>query len=101
MKQVTLSKSNYIEKILRDADGRLVRATFCVYENGGRIKARLVSAVYIEENIATENKIPLLNFTTLSVVKYQKASLGGKITSPYFNSSLLYSLGSKPRAPTR
>ena len=40
---------NIVEKVLRDKEGKLIRARFFVYENGGRIKARLLDFVYIAE----------------------------------------------------
>src|SRR4051812_42185052 len=95
-----LAKSNFIEKILRDADGRLVRATFCVYENGGRIKARLVSTVFLEENLS-ENKILFLNGQVATPEISSEVSNSHSITSPYFDSRLLHISGSKPRAPTQ
>ena len=59
--QLIPTKSSFIEKIIRDQSGQLVRATFCVYECGGRIKARLVSATVIEENQTLENKTLFLS----------------------------------------
>ncbi len=100
--QLVHTKENIIEKIIRDADGRLVRATFAVYENGGRIKARLLHAVFLDESVTIEsNRILSLG----GFVPLQTISSGilpfAKIVSPYFSNNLLYSLGSKPRAPTR
>ena len=45
--QIVNSKVNIIEKVLRDKQGRLVRARFQVYEIAGRIKARLLDFTYI------------------------------------------------------
>ncbi len=108
MRQITPAKSNIVEKILRDGSGRLVRATFCVYECGGRMKARLVSAVYLDENISIRSsaKTPLKNYTTLLTSPrtvlggYKEIVFESKTVSPYFNKNTLYSFGSKPRAPT-
>ena len=100
MRQITPSKSNFIEKILRDNQGRLVHATFCVYENGGHIKARLVGVVYLDEKSIISNKILFLNFSSPGEEKYQEVVFENKTLSPYFDSNLLYSVGSKPRAPT-
>lgn len=97
--QITRPRGEYVEKIVRDAGGRLVRLSFCVYENGGHIRARLLNAVYLKENFIG-NKILFLeglkrekNFGTEVVFK-------NKIVSPYFDLNILYSSGSKPRAPT-
>ncbi len=95
--QIIQSKTNFVEKVLRDKEGRLVRATFCVYENGGRIKARLVDFKYIGElagkifSLVSSNK----NFNSVTETYYNKP-----VSSPYFNKQTLYFSGSKPRAPT-
>jgi hypothetical protein len=97
--QLVLSKSNYVEKILHDKDGRLVRATFCVYENGGRIKARLVDVVYLDEYQGLDSKTSeLFGFVAKQKIENVCDSVFD-IVSPYF-SNILYFSGSKPRAPT-
>jgi hypothetical protein len=100
MKQVGYVKGNIVEKILRDKEGKLVRAQFCIYEDHGRIKARLIEAIYIEEQ-------PLLSGQTLSLSGYKNIKLTWsevipKIASlsPFFTKETLYFSGSKPRAPT-
>jgi hypothetical protein len=101
MRQITPAKSNTIEKIVRDADGRLLRATFCVYENGGRIKARIISAVYLEEKLPSENETTYLTCQISKILRSSGTSfMKGGITSPYLDFNILYSSGSKPRAPT-
>lgn len=98
--QLTPLRLNTIEKILRDKEGRLVRATFCVYENGGRFKARLVSAVVIDESSIIENKIlTLAGVAEKGVRPLSFHVLKRKGSDPFF-SNLLYTSGSKPRAPT-
>lgn len=97
--QITPSRSHTIEKILRDKNGQLIRATFRVYEDAGRIKARLLSAVVLEEAPALENKIfALPGFVSETASQYIEL-IQSVIVSPYF-SNILYSSGSKPRAPT-
>lgn len=98
--QLTTPKGNFIEKIIRDNNGRLVRATFCVYENLGRVRAHLLNITYIEEKLSLENKILFLAGKTTKNDFVEKIYLFQKTVSPYFNSDLLFSLGSKPRAPT-
>ncbi len=98
--QLTPSKGNFIEKILRDSSGRLVRATFCVYQCGGRMKARLVGAVEIQEGLNIENKIYALSGLNTEKSIYTTLCFDRNIVSPYFVSNILYSSGSKPRAPT-
>lgn len=98
--QLTTPKGKFIEKIIRDKNGRLVRASFCVYECNGRARAHLLNAEYINENRKIDDRKILLDLPTLGVRKYAKILFDCKIASPYFNSDLLYSSGSKPRAPT-
>ena len=99
--QLTPIKGNYIEKILRDAQGHLVRVTFCVYESDGRIKARLIQATLLEQTPAIENKIYSLSGNVAKSPDYSLEKIVWKeIVSPYFN-NLLFSIGSKPRAPTK
>lgn len=99
--QLTTPKGKFIEKIIRDKNGKLVRASFCVYECNGRARAHLLNAEYINENRKIDNGKILLDFTTHSIEKYELVFSKNKIASPYFNSNLLYSSGSKPRAPTK
>ena len=95
--QLIQSKANLIERILHDKEGRLVRATFCVYENAGRIKARLVDFTYINE---LKGKILTLSgFTKANLIP--RSDLGIRfVSSPYFNKETILFSGSKPRAPT-
>jgi hypothetical protein len=99
--QLTKNNSSYIEKIIRDAEGRLVRATFCVYENGGRVKARLVSAVVIQESKVLQNKTLFIGSLISKDNGFEDTLSVKKIVSPYFDYNFIYSLGSKPRAPTK
>jgi hypothetical protein len=94
--QITKSQHNIVEKILRDKEGRLVRARFSVYENAGRIKARLLDFTYIEA----------LKSAVLKIVGFTKEKAQETIsffetnyTSPLFSLTLNFT-GSKPRAPT-
>jgi len=98
--QITRPRGEYIEKIVRDGNGRLVRLSFCVYENGGHVRARLLNATYLAENQKIENKTLTLGGLTKTKTFPAEILRGEKITSPYFNSNLLNFLGSKPRAPT-
>jgi hypothetical protein len=98
--QITRPRGEYVEKIIRDANGQLVRVSFCVYEKNGHIKARLLNVVYVEEKSIADKTI-LLNFSSPGEEKYQEVVFENKIVSPYFNKNLLYFSGSKPRAPTR
>ena len=92
-------RESYIEKVLRDKDGRLVRATFYVYENAGRLKARLVDFVYLSEEIVKSTKVFLAGF-----IKTQGSNLNNVIDKlnifSFINREILFFSGSKPRAPT-
>ena len=90
-------KANFIERIIYDKNGRLVRATFCVYQRDGRIKARIVDLSYINQITGKILTLPGL----FKKIKSSKKTGGSKSTaSPYFSFNLLSFLGSKPRAPT-
>lgn len=94
--QIIQSKSSFIEKILRDKEGKLVRAKFCIYENGGRIKARLVDVVYLDEN--NTETLALSGIKTSA--DYFSKIFDKEFVSPFVTLNTLYSSGSKPRAPT-
>ena len=97
--QLANIKGNTIEKILRDKEGRLVRATFYVYENAGRVKARLIDFVYLSEKVLKNTSLALSGFS-------KKASLARtdlarkSVVSPFLNFEILFFSGCKPRAPT-
>ena len=94
-----LKNVNYIEKILRDKEGRLVRAKFSIYESEGRIKARLVDFVYLTEKVVSKTVYFLSGFSKTKATPM--SDIGDKlISSPFITSEILYSTGSKPRAPT-
>lgn len=98
--QLTRSKSNFIERVCRDANGNLVRATFCVYECRGHFKARLVKVVYLEEKLQISGRnLSLAGFQTQRTFN-TKIEFSGKKVSPFISFDI-YSFGSKPRAPTR
>ncbi len=65
--QIIQAKTNFVEKIIRDKDGRLVRATFSVYENGGRIKAKLVDYVYITAGAICGKILSLAGFNSKKI----------------------------------
>ena len=94
--QLTSPRGNIVEKIVRDENGQLVRATFCVYEVGGRMQVRLLQAVLIRESATP---LALKGFTLSKIAEPETVALHG-IVSPFTYSDLLYFSGSKPRAPT-
>ncbi len=93
--QIVSHKGNIVEKILRDKEGRLVRAKFYVYESAGRIKARLLEATVIAE---LAGKVLSL-FAPIQKSR-SKISFSKSTVSPYFTKDTLNFLGNKPRAPT-
>jgi hypothetical protein len=94
-----LTRGNFVEKILRNADGQLVRVTFALYEHEGRIKARVVEAVVLEEAQAAH--VPALIGRAPAPVSSSQVSSRGGIISPFVVSNPLYVSGSQPRAPTK
>ena len=99
--QIVNSKTSFVEKIFRDKNGRLVRAQFTVYENAGRIKARLVDFKYLDEPAQIKGGVLSLPFfsspqNSLFNIHYSVR----KTVSPYFTFETLNFTGSKPRAPT-
>ena len=96
MRQVRMSHK--VEKIIRDKEGRLVRATFYVYESAGRIKARLVNFVYISEISTKVFSLPGFISSQYSIFNILYSAR--RAVSPFVFKDVLHSLGSKPRAPT-
>ena len=95
--QIIQSKSNIVEKILRDREGRLVRARFAVYEVAGRVKARLIDFTYI-------NTLKGAVLSLSGLIK-EKASPIISVLKNYNQPTFLilnsiFYFGSKPRAPT-
>ncbi|KKR45455.1 MAG: hypothetical protein UT81_C0013G0020 [Parcubacteria group bacterium GW2011_GWA2_40_14] len=97
--QIVQTKSHIVEKTLRDKEGRLIRARFCVYESAGRIKARLVEVAYLPEKAHQITLFALSGFSKKETWT-RSVQVGKKVVSPYFKSNSLYFSGSKPRAPT-
>jgi hypothetical protein len=88
---------NIVEKIIRDKEGKLVRARFFLYENAGRIKARLIDFTYIQE-LAHSVILAIggvVKKAVYSVRTFVKVSI-----EPFLNFENIYLSGSKPRAPT-
>ena len=99
MQEIGYYKGNTVEKIIRDKQGRLIRATFYVYENAGRLKARLVDFVYLSDKVLRNTVFALSGFAKTKFSP--RCHLGEMaIISPYFAFDILYSSGSKPRAPS-
>lgn len=98
--QVIKSQSNIVEKVIRDKEGKLIRARFFVYENGGRIKARLLDFVYLAEQTLLNGANFLLS-TVMSKRHFDTLFPSVKTyTTPFTILDIISFSGSKPRAPT-
>jgi hypothetical protein len=97
---LTRSQSNIVEKVIRDKDGKLIRARFFVYENGGRIKARLLDFVYLTEQVLLSSANFLLSVISKTKAIVTKFSSVKTYTTPFTTLNTIYFSGSKPRAPT-
>jgi len=93
--QIVSHKGNIVEKILRDKEGRLVRAKFYVYESAGRIRARLLEISVINQ---LKGKVLSL-FSSVSQVK-KLFKIFFQTVPFYFTTNTLAFSGNKPRAPT-
>jgi len=93
--QITHLKGNKVEKVLRDKEGRLIRATFYVYESAGRIRARLLDFSVINELSGDTLSLSIPNKT-----HSKENSHLNSFVSRYFTKDTLQFSGSKPRAPT-
>ncbi len=97
--QIAKSQSNIVERVLRDKDGKLIRARFFVYENGGRIKARLLNFVYLAEQVLLKGTSFLLSIASKTKSIVSKILNTSLTPRTYALAPILFS-GSKPRAPT-
>ncbi|MEQ1500020.1 MAG: hypothetical protein ABL917_01455 [Parcubacteria group bacterium] len=97
---LTRSQSNIVEKVIRDKDGKLIRARFFVYENGGRIKARLLDFVYLAEQVLLNGTNLFLSTFSKTKTIISKFSDVKKYTFAFKTLNTIYFSGSKPRAPT-
>ncbi len=94
------SQGNIVEKVLRDKEGKLIRARFFVYENGGRIKARLLDFVYLTEQILLNGRQLLLSIFKKDNLETVFKFFGFSLETRNYQLATVYFLGSKPRAPT-
>ncbi|MEN9647427.1 MAG: hypothetical protein RLY57_231 [Candidatus Parcubacteria bacterium] len=95
---LTTPRAQLIEKLITSPEGIVFRAVFLVYEEEGRIKARLVRAVPVSKK---QNAIIFAlagESSNISRAEVASDATHNEIVSPY--SSLLYFVGSKPRAPS-
>ena len=98
MNQLTRPIGEYVERIVRDKNGQLVRAIFCVYECNGHIKARLINAEIIKEFFENKKVVEIAGFVKEELQNF--IEFVSATVSPYFTLNTLYTSGSKPRAPT-
>ncbi len=98
MTQVTKSQVNIVEKVLRDKEGKLIRARFFVYLEGSRVKARLLDFVYLTEQLLLKGRDLLLSIvskTETTIFNFVKTLF----VSKKYKLATVYALGSKPRGP--
>lgn len=93
------SQNQIVEKVFRDKNGKLIRATFAIYENAGRVKARLIKFVYIE-TLALAGKVLSLFGNIKNKFKNFEKSVSFLINIPKLKFERILINGSKPRAPT-
>src|SRR3989338_4411724 len=96
--QIIESNSKIVEKVLRDKEGRLVRASFQIYEVAGRVKARLIDFTYIETLKGAG--LSLAGFIKHKIIRLGSQGSKLRFVSPYFTTDTLTFSGSKARAPT-
>ncbi len=94
------SQGNIVEKVLRDKDGKLIRARFFVYENNGRIRARLLDFVYLSEQALLNGANFILSGFATAKAIFKKIKFLTFYTSKLVPQEIIYTSGSKPRAPT-
>ncbi len=97
--QLTSQHGNFVEQILRNAQGQLVRVTFYVFQSGDRVRARVVKAVVLEA-ATFKARVFALAGKILEKITSLHVNFHNGIVSEYFNSFSIYFSGSKPRAPT-
>ena len=95
---LTTPRAQLVEKMITSPEGVVFKAIFLVYEEEGRVKARLVQAVPV-----SKKKHPIVfaltgDVAAAPVVEIVSEVVENQILSPY--ASLLYFAGTKPRAPT-
>ncbi len=97
--QIVRSQNNIFEKVLRDKEGRLIRARFSVYETAGKIKAKLIDWEYIDIKALVGKVLSLTGFIAGKKTEYIPEQRK-PILSPFFAKDFLYVAGTKARAPT-
>lgn len=96
---LTTPRAQLVEKMITSPEGVVFQATFLVFEEFGKVKARLVKAVPIQKAENTGEVLAICGDVCNSFVEILKEAFASyKIISPY--NSILYFTGVKPRAPT-
>ncbi len=95
---LTTPRAQVIEKMITSEEGIVFKAVFLVYEEAGKMKARLVRVTPVAKK-AQEIIFALTgDIQTSPAIEIVSEIAEKHIVSPY--SSVLYFTGSKPRAPT-
>jgi hypothetical protein len=97
--QIVRSQNNIFEKVLRDKEGRLIRARFEVYEIAGKIKAKLLDWEYFDIKTLAGKVLSLAGFIAEKKSEFVPKS-ENPIASSFFVKDFLYIAGTKARAPT-
>lgn len=95
---LTTPRAQLIEKLITSPEGIVFKAIFLVYEEEGRIKARLVRAVPVSKKQSAIIFALAGESSNISRAEIISDATHTQIVSPY--ASLLYFVGSKPRAPS-
>lgn len=95
---LTAPRAQLIEKIITSEEGVVFKAYFLVYEEEGRMKARLVRAIPISHKQAPVVFALTGEISASPVIEIASETKAEIIISPYYE--FLYFVGSKPRAPS-
>ena len=96
---LTTPRAQIVEKLITSPEGVVFLATFLVFEEMGKVKARLVKAVPVQKAEKTDEVLAICGDVSKCFVEILKEVFSpDQIVSPY--NSILYFTGAKPRAPT-
>lgn len=95
---LTTPRAQLVEKLITSAEGVVFQAMFLVYEEDGRVKARLVRAIPVSKKAQPIVFALTGDITPAPAIEIASEIEAENIISPY--TSLLYFVGSKPRAPS-
>lgn len=97
--QIIHSQGSIIEKTIKDSEGKLICARFFVYIQNGRIRARLLSFIYLKDQALLKSRVFFLSISS-DVLSTIFSTLNLALYSINYCFTTVFFLGSKPRAPT-